>query len=169
MVERAADLRRAFDQTFSEPAVGVAEDTESLLAFRAAGEAYAVRLAEITGLFADRTIVRLPSPVSEFLGVAGLRHDVVPVYSLRSLLGYAVGGDRPRWLITARAAHPVAFAFEQFEGYLRLPPSAVLPSPDLAPAHLPAAVRLADGLRGVVSVAALLETIEGRIRQLGTT
>src|SRR5688572_30884567 len=115
MNSRAGDLRRAFDLTFSEPPAGVAEATESLVALRAGGVAYAVRLAEITGLFADRTIVRLPSPVAEFLGVAGLRHDVVPVYSLRSLLGHALAGKPPRWLITARAVHVMALAFELFE------------------------------------------------------
>jgi purine-binding chemotaxis protein CheW len=169
MRERAADLRRAFDHTFSEPPVGDAEDTESLLALRAGGEGYAVRLAEITGLFADRTIVRLPSPVSEFLGVAGLRHDVVPVYSLPSLLGYAIGGDRPRWLITARATHALAFAFEQFEGYQRVPVSAVHPSNlEAARAHACATVRLANAMHSIVSIASLVKTIEDRIRHTGT-
>jgi chemotaxis signal transduction protein len=170
MVERAADLRRAFDQSFSEPPVGLAGDTESLLAFQAGGHAYAVRLAEISGLFADRTIVRLPSRVSEFLGVAGLRHDVVPLYSLRTLLGHEMGGDPPRWLIIARAAHPVAFAFEQFEGFLQLPPSALLPAKDAATAtHLQATIGLGDGMRGVVSISSLLKRIEERIRRAGTS
>jgi purine-binding chemotaxis protein CheW len=169
MLQRAADLRRAFDRTFSEPPARGAEDTQSLLALRAGGGAYAVRLAEIAGLFADRTTVPLPSPVSEFLGVAGLRHGVVPVYSLGGLLGHAPGGDPPRWLIVARAAHPVAFAFERFEGHLRVSPSAVLRSRnEAALAHVPATVRLADGMRGVVSIGSLLETIEDRIRRAGT-
>lgn len=168
MIEPAVELRRAFDQTFAEAPAARAEDVESLVAIRAGGEAYAVRLAEITGLFADRTSVPLPSPLLAFLGVAGLRHDVVPVYSLRSLLGYAPGGDPPRWLIIARAAHPVAFAFERFDGYLRVPPSAVLPSRKNAPrAHVPATVRLPDGMRGVVSIGSLLETIADRIRRIG--
>ena len=169
MIERAADLRRAFDETFSEPPAGAAEGTESLLALRAGGEAYAVRLAEITGLFTDRTVVRLPSSVSEFLGVAGIRRDVVPIYSLRSLLGHERGGDPPRWLITARAAHPVAFAFEQFEGYLQVSPSAVLPRDEAASAPVPGTLRLADGVRGVLSIGSLLKTIEDRIRRIGAT
>ncbi|HEV7498901.1 MAG TPA: chemotaxis protein CheW [Vicinamibacteria bacterium] len=169
-MRRAADLALAFDRTFSEPPVGVAEETEGLLTLRAGDGTYAVRLAEIIGLFADRTIVRLPSPVSEFLGVVGLRQDVVPVYSLRGLLGDAARGDAPRWLIVARAAHPVAFAFDRFEAYLRVPPSAVLlTADDAAPAHLRASVRLVDGVRRIVSIAALLETIEDRIRRLGIT
>ena len=166
--ERAADLRRAFDQAFCEAPAGPAQETESLLALRVGGGAYAVRLDEIAGLFADQAIVRLPTAVTEFLGVSGLRHDVVPVYDLRSLLGYTVGGDRPRWLVTARSPHPVAFAFEHFEGHLRVLRSASLPSRDGAgSAHVRATLSLADGPRGVVSIAALLETIEDRIRRLG--
>jgi chemotaxis signal transduction protein len=165
----AADLRRVFDQAFSEPPVRLAEESESLLAFRAGPEALAVRLSEITGLFKDRKIVRLPSPLVEFLGVAGLRHDAVPVYSLRSLLG-GTGGEAPRWLITARAAHPVAFAFEQFEGHLRVLSSDVLPSDAAAgDRHVPAGLSVAVGRRGVISLRSLLETIEERIRTIATT
>ena len=167
---RAAELRRAFDQAFSEPPVGGVGEMENLLALRSGGDAYAVRLAEISAFFTDRTTVHLPSPVPEFLGVAGLRNDVVPVYGLRGLLGHAMGGEPPRWLIVARATHPVAFAFEQFDGYLRVPPSAVFESRDRpASTHVPASVRLGDGLRGVVSIASLIRTIEDRNRHPGTT
>jgi chemotaxis signal transduction protein len=167
---RAADLRRVFDQAFSEPPVRLAEESESLLALRAGPGVLAVRLSEITGLFTGRRIVRLPSPVPDFLGVAGLRHDAVPVYSLKSLLGYGAGGEVPRWLITARAAHPVAFAFEHFEGHLRVLPSDIQASDDATGhAHVPAGLNLPAGRRGVVSLKSLLATIEERIRRTATT
>lgn len=170
MMRRAADLALAFDRTFGEPHAGAAEETEGLLTLRTGAGTYAVRLAEIAGLFADRTIVRLPSPVPEFIGVVGLRQDVVPVYSLQGLLGDVMRGDAPRWLIIARAAHPVAFAFDQFEVYLRVPASAVLVSAgEAAPAHVRASVRLVDGVRRIVSIGALLETIEDHIRRIGIT
>jgi chemotaxis signal transduction protein len=170
MAGRALELRRAFDRAFAEPPVEAGSATESLLAFKAGGDAYAVRLAEIGGLFADLTLVRLPSPVPEFLGVVGLRHDVVPVYSLGRLLGNENGGDTPRWVIAVRASHPVAFAFEEFEGYLRVPTSALLAAgPGVVSSQVPTTVRLADGARGVVSIGSLLETIEQRIRHLFPT
>jgi chemotaxis signal transduction protein len=169
MRETAADLRREFDHSFSELPAGIAEKTESLLALRAGGGAYAVRLVEIAGLFADRRTIRLPSPVPQFLGVASLRHEAVPVYSLRSLLGHLPGGEPPRWLIVARGTHPVAFAFEAFEGYLQLPVSGVLASEGDASAHVPHTFVGADGMRGVVSIASLLETLEGFVRRTGTT
>jgi chemotaxis signal transduction protein len=169
MLDRATLLRREFDDSFSKPLAGIAEETESLLALRAGGGNYAVRLAEIAGLFVDRRTIRLPSPVAEFLGVASLRHELVPVYSLRSMLRHTPGGELPRWLMLARGAHPVAFAFEEFDGYLQVPVSGVMASRDAASAHVPHTVVGADGMRGVVSIASLLKTLEDSVRRMGTT
>jgi len=44
-------------------------------------------MAEVSGLFADKKVTRLPSPVSELSGIAGLRGAVLPVYDLAMLLG----------------------------------------------------------------------------------
>ena len=167
---RAADLRRAFDQSFAESPLEAAADPLNLLALRAGGEPYAVRLDEISGLVPSRTTVDLPSAIPGFLGVARLRHELVPVYRLRSLLGSATSGEAPRWLIIARVVPPVAFAFEQFEGHRRVPPSALLPSgSDALTNHARATVRLDDGLRAVLSIGALIETIEHHLRLAGPT
>jgi chemotaxis signal transduction protein len=170
MAGRVAELRRTFDRAFSEPPTRGATETEGLLAIRSGGDGYAVHLAEISGLFVDRTIVRLPSPLPEFLGVAGLRHEVVPVYSLPILLGHGARGGQPRWLLVARAAYPVALAFEQFEGHLRVHPTAILPATGGAQrTHVSATVRHAESVRGLVSLASLLTAIEDRVRTIGTS
>ena len=75
-----------------------------------AREPYAVRLSEISGLFADKTITRVPGGAAALLGIAGFRGAIVPVYGLRALLGHS-GAQSPRWLVIATAA-PVALAFE---------------------------------------------------------
>jgi hypothetical protein len=51
--ERAAALRHAFDRSFAEPLRLGTEVVEDLLAIRIGTTAYAVRLAEVAGLFAD--------------------------------------------------------------------------------------------------------------------
>ena len=63
----------------------------------------------------------------------------------------------------------MAFAFEQFDGYLQVSPSAVLPRGEAASAPVPGTLRLPDGVRGVLSIGSLLKTIEDRIRRIGTT
>jgi chemotaxis signal transduction protein len=125
LAEQAVELRLAFDGAFAEAARQDATPMEDLLALRVGREPYALRLSEINGLFVDRKITRLPGGPAALLGFAGFRGAVAPAYDLQILLG------RPavqtlRWLVVASAA-PVAFAFEAFEGHLRVPSSAITP------------------------------------------
>jgi len=124
LAERAAELRAAFDRTFAEPARLDESVSEDLLAVHAGSEAYAIRLTEIGGVFADKKITPVPGRASSFIGVAGFRGAIVPVHSLSSLLGHAADGT-PRWLMLA-ASLPVAFAFDQFDGHLRVAGDAIV-------------------------------------------
>jgi chemotaxis signal transduction protein len=126
---RAAEMRLAFDRGFADPVRFDTTGTESLLAIRAGAQACAIRLSEVTGLFADKKITRVPGSVAALLGIAGFRGAIVPVYSLQLLLGQSgdpAGARTPRWLVIA-ASTPVALAFEAFEGQLRVLPDAILP------------------------------------------
>ena len=118
--ERAAELRRDFDRSFAEPPRVDTVVKDDLLAIRLGAQGFAMRLSEITGLFADKKVTRVPGASAALLGIAGFRGSIVPVYDLQSLLGHS-GGQTPRWLVIAAAA-PVAFAFEAFEGQLRVSP-----------------------------------------------
>ncbi len=115
---RAAELRLAFDRSFAAPPQADAAPQEDLLGIRLSGQCYAIRLSEITGLFADKAITRVPSEVPTLLGIAGFRGAILPVYGLDALLGHAVA-DAPRWLVVASGAS-IAFAFEGFDGHLRI-------------------------------------------------
>ncbi len=116
--DRAAEMRQAFDRTFAEPPQTALRETESFLAVRLGGDPYAIRLTESVGMFADREITWLPSPVAELRGIAGLRGAVLPVYDLGALLGYPATSSA-RWLVVARSV-AVAFAFDVFDGHLRV-------------------------------------------------
>jgi chemotaxis signal transduction protein len=128
-IARAAEMRLAFDRAFADPARLDTTAAESLLAIRIGAQACAIRLSEITGLFVDKKITRVPGSGLALLGIAGFRGAIVPVYALQTLVGQS--GDRsgsrtPRWLVIAAAA-PVALAFEAFEGQLRVLPDLILP------------------------------------------
>lgn len=116
-----ADLRREFDRVFAQPLSGTPETMVDLLILRINGDRYALRLAEIDGLHADRAITAIPSPVVGLLGVTGIRGRLVPVYSLPALLGHDAAGATNRWLVLCRSPHPVALAFDHAERYVRLP------------------------------------------------
>ncbi len=136
--QTAATLKREFDGAFAALPSSIAA-TEDFLAIRVAGDRYAVALAEVAGLHADRKVVPLPSRAPDLLGVAGLRGVLAPVYDLRLLLGYA-GGSTPRWLLLTRA-DSVGLAFDQFEAHLRV---------DRAEGSRPAGEHARRHLRGTV-------------------
>jgi chemotaxis signal transduction protein len=113
---RAAELRDAFDRSFTQAPSPEAGAVENLLAIRLGANPYALRLSDVSGLFADKNTTWLPSPVPELLGMAGIRGTVLPVYDLGMLLG-CPRAAAPRWLVVAAGA-PVALAFEAFDGYM---------------------------------------------------
>jgi chemotaxis signal transduction protein len=165
---RAAELRRSFDESFAAAAETVTADVEDLLGLRVGGDAYAVRLGEITALLPERKIVALPSPIPELLGLAGLRGGIVPVYSLRALLGYGAGTERTAWIILAGAEPLVGLAFDQFEGHLRIARSQIAVRSDAASrAHVAETAQVEGALRGLIGVRSMVATIQERVARLG--
>lgn len=127
----AARLRTAFDASFSAQRAPNAGAELDLLAIRVGGHGYALRLAEVLAVHAERELVPVPSPVPSLLGLIGVRGLVVPIYDLRLLLGYPAGPP-PRWLCLARAASALGFAFEALEAHWRLPHESVVAGSELA-------------------------------------
>ena len=84
---RLRDLRADFDRSFTEPARRYDIEHVELLAVRAGGRPYALRLSQTSGLFPDRQVTALPGPVAALLGIAGFGGAIVPVYDLAALLG----------------------------------------------------------------------------------
>jgi purine-binding chemotaxis protein CheW len=164
---QAAELRNAFDRAraipFSSEAV---EQIENLLAIRVCGDAFAIRLSEISGLATDRKIVALPSSIPELLGVAAIRGQLVPVYSLAALLGYSANADQGRWLALCGAQEPVGLAINDFEGYLPAPVSHIYAADKkkVVSAHVTHLMRTPDMVRAIVSIPLLVAVIQRRCR-----
>jgi purine-binding chemotaxis protein CheW len=157
LVERAAELRTDFDRSFAAPLRADTAQKLDLLAVRVGSECCAIRLSDITGLFADRKITRVPGSNAALLGIAGFRGAVLPVYSLRTLLGRA-GMQMPRWLVIAAAA-PVALAFDVFEGHLRAAADAILPQQSTMGGCAREFIRTADTVRSVLHLPSAIETL----------
>lgn len=161
----APDLRREFDRSFAHGVAERADRLEDLLAIRIAGEAYALRLAEVRGLSVGRPVVPLPRPGPALMGLAGVRGAIVPVYDLARLLGCPPVAASP-WLALAAGA-PVGFAFEAFEGQLRLPREAIVEAEGegWARRQVREIARAADLARPVVHLPSVLADIERATRQ----
>src|ERR1700760_4167096 len=109
---RIDELRGDFDRSFAEPARSHDVEHAELLAVRAGGRPYALRLSQTAGLHPDRPVTPLPGPIPALLGLAGFAGTVVPVYDLAGLLGHP-GATRPRWLVLAAGTPPLALAFHE--------------------------------------------------------
>jgi chemotaxis signal transduction protein len=159
---RAEELRDAFDRSFAIPAQRDTAPTEDLLAIRAGSEACAIRLSEIAGLFVDKKITRVPGHVAALLGVAGFRGTIVPVYDIHSLLGHPTT-KTVRWLVIASGA-PVAFAFEGFDGHLRISRGDIIDreANEQTRKYVKGVVRIQDVVRSIVDLPALLDAIRAQ-------
>ena len=165
---KVMELRSAFDRERAAPSSSRTDvQTESLLALRVSRDAYAIRVSEISCLATDRKIVAFPSPIPELLGVAGIRGALVPVYSLVGLLGYGAETGQVRWLVLCGTGEPFALAFNNFEGYMRMPGAQLhqAEQKDVARTHVTHLARATDMVRAVVSIPLLRETIQERCRK----
>jgi purine-binding chemotaxis protein CheW len=120
--DRAAQLRQAFDRSFAEPVRAETRSTVDFIAISLAGDAHAIRMSDIGGLFADVRVTPCPSPVAELRGIAGFRGALTPVYDLAALLGYSMSSGR--WMVLARD-QALALAFDDFRDHFRIEPAAI--------------------------------------------
>lgn len=159
--ERAASLKAAFDETFARSAHAPETATEDLLAIRAGGDPYALRVGELTALLVNRKVVPVPSPRLELLGVAGVRGALVPVYCMSSLLGYGANGAAMRWLAVCGQSEPVGLAFDELESFLRLPRPSLhaVDRGDATRPHLAEAFRVGPTTRRLIDTRSILKLL----------
>lgn len=165
-----AALRQQFDEAFAQVPAGEEQALESLLAVRCGGARYAVRVTEIAALIVDVRITPVATPLTELLGIAGIRGAIVPVYDLAAILGQAADVP-PRWIALAGSGTLVALAFAGLERHLRVPADRIVVqgSAATAPQHSREVVTLPDGGRPIISIASVLEAIESRVRRCRDT
>jgi len=165
---RAAQLRREFDRAFAEPPRAEAlEAPVALLALRAGTDSCVVRLSDMQGLLARPTIVPLPGPLPELLGLAGVRGALIPVFSLAALRGHPAGDAAPPWIMLVEADGPVGLAFEEMLGYVTLDHSEVAALPRGRGATETQAARVGDALRPLIDVSSLVAELKRRAAQAG--
>ncbi|WP_433203983.1 chemotaxis protein CheW [Dactylosporangium sp. CS-047395] len=166
---RLAELRDEFDKSFADPPRSAVAGHDDLLAIRAGGVRYALRLTQAAGLFPDRPVTRLPGPLGALLGVAGFRGAIVPVYDLAAVLGAAAMSageeDGARWLVLAAGQPAVALAFAGLDGHLRVPSDALIEEADGHGPHgcLRGIVPLPDGARPIVDVPSVRAAVRASV------
>jgi chemotaxis signal transduction protein len=125
--ERVTDLRRAFDESFGASPESAPEETIDILAIRISGDAYGFDTRGLASLAPSPRVVPVPSRRLGLVGLVGIRGTLVPAYSLGVLLGYEPSRSPARWLALAGSPDPIAFGFDELEGFLRVNASDVRP------------------------------------------
>jgi chemotaxis signal transduction protein len=159
VMNRAAELRREFDRAFVEPIQLSQTRIEDFLAIRIGTEACAIRLSEISGLFADKKITRVPGGPAALRGIAGFRGTMLPVYDLPMLIGRDAS-PAPRWMVIGKT-EPVALTFDGFERQFRVPSEAIMPQSARAGVQTCARdhLRTADFSGPIIDLASVFDVI----------
>lgn len=165
--QRAAELRRLFDQSFAEAPGSAAESRHAFLAVGVGGDNYALRLSDVSELYVDKKVVPLPSHSPDLLGIASFRGVLIPIFDLRLLLGYGAGAW-PRWLVLTKLDLSIGLAFDRLDGYLTVASEAVVTAAETRRKHLAEAVS-ADGLvRPVINVPSIIKTVQAQVQASST-
>jgi len=155
------ELRQSFDQSFARAPQANDQELVDLLSIRVAGALHALRLSQLSGLHACGQIVPLAGPVPELLGMIGLRGKIVPVYSLRLLLGYPAG-EHPGWLALVGGNEPVGLAFDGLGGHRRIPKKDISAAERAkgAAAHVHEVAQLGGAARPIIDLVSVCEGIK---------
>jgi chemotaxis signal transduction protein len=144
---RAAELRRAFDESFARAPDVARETTEDFLLARVGGDPFALRVSDFARIVAAPRVIAVPSRRATVLGVAAIRGVVVSVHSLAVLLGYEASASAPKWIALTRV-DTIGLAFGELDRVVR------------APATRERALTQEGITRPVVDVTALVERIQ---------
>ncbi|WP_414475353.1 chemotaxis protein CheW [Microvirga sp. M2] len=138
----------------------VVRDEVALVCFAVAGQDFALPLTAVHGIVAlPDEVAIVPRTDGVMLGVMSLRGQLLPLVSLRGLLGLPAGGQgsvRPRVVVARIGAGLVGLAIDGMREILRVPASIIDPVPAIltrgnAEAQIQGICRL-DGGRRLVSV-----------------
>lgn len=158
--ERARVFREELDGSFGRPRAIERPALVGLLAIRVGDAPYALPIAEIEALIADRPVTRMPSPVRELLGLCAVRGAIIPVYDLAPLLGHDSSREHiPRWLVLGRRREPIAIAFDALEAQVQVPVGEIAGSAG----ESSEAVSVLGALRPLIRIASVLDAIEQRV------
>jgi purine-binding chemotaxis protein CheW len=126
---------------------------KALVTFDVAGQRYALPLSEVREIIAlPPEIATVPHAEALILGLVTYRDQLLPVLSLRGLLGFPLQRDtRSKIIVTTVAGVPVGLVADRMQAILHADPAAIEPTPKLLAARaggetrIDQMVRRADG------------------------
>jgi len=161
----AAELRQEFDQVFAVSDVIRTHAIDDYLGIRVGTRSVVVRVVELTRIEFGGKIVTLPGGNPWLLGLTNSQGRLIPVYSLKLALGLDHSLGESNWLAICGRDEPIGFAFDLFEGYLRVPQSDVLGigAHGSNTQHDQQTMRIGDELRLVVNTFSIIKSIQRKV------
>jgi purine-binding chemotaxis protein CheW len=138
-VQRTRPARALRSATTAQTTAGQVDDREKLITFEVAGQEFALSLdevREITPAPADLAVV--PKSEALVLGVAGYRDSLLPLLSLRGLLGFptfAGAHDRQKVVVTQVRGVLVGLVVDRMRAILPADPALIEPTPSVLAAR----------------------------------
>ena len=162
-----AELRQAFDESFTKPAVRQQEPDADLLLVRTRQTELALLTSDFAAIARCPALTAVPSGHRALCGLAGVRGALVAVYRLATLVGDERTGPDGGWVGLLRADPSAALQFDELVGYVRIPRSEIRSA--AAREQVPGAteiVRVGNQSRAVIRMSTLLE--DGHLRAVRT-
>lgn len=157
---RVAELRRAFDEAFSEPAAVPDRDGEAFIGIGIGGRPFALRQSDLSQISRVDAVVEVPAASPALLGLTSVRGALVVLYSLGRLLGGAPSSSTPAWMARVAGEPNLGLAFDVFEGQWRAPLRDVIDaSRDASSAHVRHMLRIGRRARPLIDVASISRLI----------
>ncbi|HEY3354032.1 MAG TPA: chemotaxis protein CheW [Polyangia bacterium] len=130
-----------------------------LIGFTVGGQRFALRADEVAALMVRPRELPAAEGRPEVAGYTTLGRRLVPVFSLRALLGLP-DGEVGHWTVLTRSERPLGVAVPGLEGYLCCPAESLRSDvPPEAPLGAQAVVGRGPGARYVISLAAVLRLV----------
>lgn len=111
-------IRREFDASFRTAVQSVPHAPQDYLVIGMCNVRYAVALNDVASLQADVRVTPLPSRDPRFVGLCGVRSELLAVYDLGACLGYEASPSS-RWVARV-AGSALAFAFAELHSQTRV-------------------------------------------------
>lgn len=109
-------------------------DVTRLLTFAVAGQEYALPLASVQEVIsAPKSLTEIPNAESVVRGVIGFRGGLLPLLSLRRLLGFAEGGqlENEKIVVTRVGGEPIGLVADTMTGILAAPGTQIEDIPEI--------------------------------------
>src|SRR6201991_2056129 len=136
-------------------------DDQRFLTFKSEGRFYAVPAASVSEVVRVPPLARVPQAPPSLMGLANLRGSVLPVASVRALLGRQEGAAPPASrLIVLDGASPVALAVDEVSNLVRVASGNVKTAEadiaSVAGEHLSGVFEIGAGVTKILDVSELL-------------